>query len=195
MLLALPAFMQKEILAYRYPDDRKARLLARYIISDHLKKTESDARLEDWETTAGHKPYIPGAPCFNISHSGEMVVVAFDSNPVGIDIEALEYIDISSLIKELAIEEQEHIRAAGSCYRTFLRIWSRKEAYLKATGPGIVNGLSHINTLPATISDGDGAWHLKELKIDSHYTCHLCTTEHLSDLVVSEFTHPVIQTR
>lgn len=89
---------------------------------------------------------------FNLSHSGDLalVAVAWD-RPVGVDLEEWER-DMNHL--ELAERffspaERDALRAlAGSTddlVRGFFAAWSRKEAYLKASGHGVTRGLHHFD--------------------------------------------------
>ena len=89
---------------------------------------------------------------FNLSHSGDLalVAVAWD-RPVGVDLEEWER-DMNHL--ELAERffsprEREALRAlaasADDLVRGFFAAWSRKEAYLKASGHGVTHGLHHFD--------------------------------------------------
>ncbi len=78
---------------------------------------------------------------FNLTHSRGMALVAVHSRPLGIDIEfvdpAVAHRDLADFLFTEA--EREQIRGA-SCHdherRRFFRIWTRKEAVLKAIGTG-----------------------------------------------------------
>jgi 4'-phosphopantetheinyl transferase len=89
---------------------------------------------------------------FNLSHSGDLalVAVAWD-RPVGVDLEEWER-DMNHL--ELAERffspaERDALRAlaesADDLVRGFFAAWSRKEAYLKASGHGVTRGLHHFD--------------------------------------------------
>lgn len=84
------------------------------------------------------KPEIEGL-CFNLSHSGEMVVCAISEKPVGCDIELIKDAPKRVAGKSFSDEEKEHLQQfSGDEYnREFFRIWTKKESYLKMTGKGI----------------------------------------------------------
>jgi 4'-phosphopantetheinyl transferase len=97
------------------------------------------------------KPYIdtdePAAPFwFNISHSrGELMIATATSTPVGIDV---QWIDPNRDAQRIADrffrnEEAHYLSGLAEPQKTFAfhRMWVRKEAYLKAVGTGIGNGL------------------------------------------------------
>jgi len=93
------------------------------------------------------KPEIPaGAPgaeiAFNVSHSGEKVLLAFDLGPaVGIDIEAHRPdVDVLELAR-MVFADAERARLADARLELrgtlFYRTWARKEAVLKGCGTGL----------------------------------------------------------
>lgn len=76
---------------------------------------------------------------FNISHSGEMIVVAInDQGDVGVDIEKIQEIDFS-LINEFCTKNEEIYinKNIEEKLKRFYEIWTLKEAYLKALGKGL----------------------------------------------------------
>ena len=51
------------------------------------------------------KPYSPNSKLlYNISHSGSLVVIAYDYTPIGVDIEKIKNLDFDSIIKEFATD-------------------------------------------------------------------------------------------
>ena len=84
---------------------------------------------------------------FNISHSQNAVVVAFSRHENGIDIEKIRNINLKIADHCLSIEENEYIRNSRKQLSSFWEIWTKKEAYLKYVGVGIVNRLMTFNVL------------------------------------------------
>lgn len=84
---------------------------------------------------------------FNISHSQNAVVVAFSRHENGIDIEKIRNIDLNIAKHCFSIEENEYIRNSRKQLSSFWEIWTKKEAYLKYVGVGIVNKLKTFNVL------------------------------------------------
>lgn len=98
---------------------------------------------------------LPGAPAFNMSHSGRWALIGIGGQgPIGVDIEApREMGELMGLAERnftatecrelLALPEAGRLRA-------FLRCWTRKEACLKAIGSGlsIEPGLFEAGTTP-----------------------------------------------
>lgn len=99
------------------------------------------ARLEFSANEHG-KPEVLGGPPFNVSHSGDVVLVALASaGRIGVDVElARDLRDLEALARGTFREEEvaavvttpPHLRKAA-----FYRVWTRKEALLKALGVGL----------------------------------------------------------
>lgn len=88
---------------------------------------------------------------FNLSHSGDLALVAVtQSSPVGVDVERwktdMEHLAVAERFFSPA--ERAALQALGShehVIHGFFAAWTRKEAYLKATGMGIAHGLHHFD--------------------------------------------------
>jgi 4'-phosphopantetheinyl transferase len=102
------------------------------------------------------KPAIAGPPSapleFNLSHSGDLALIAISGRgPVGVDIERLdrriEHLDLAEQFFSPAERAALRSLPAEADARTegFFNAWTRKEAYLKATGHGITRGLHHFD--------------------------------------------------
>jgi 4'-phosphopantetheinyl transferase len=118
-----------------------ARGSLRKLIGRYLKR---EARSITFQTNEYGKPSLEDdvALSFNISHSGEMAVMAFSyGRNVGIDIEFVrENIDHESLSERFfsraevlvlkSLDEKDRLRC-------FYETWTRKEAFIKAVGKGL----------------------------------------------------------
>lgn len=96
----------------------------------------------DIHTAENGKPYIPNAPFFNLSHSGDFVIIAVSEKPVGIDIQEPVAPERAQKIARrfFTLEEQE-------LTARFTELWTRKEAYIKFTGIGLSAMLSAFSVL------------------------------------------------
>lgn len=97
------------------------------------------------------KPYVTGAPEFNLSHTAGQVYAAFSPHSVGLDIES---VDRSVHALELARRyffpaEADHIFSQPETDRSalFLRYWVCKESTVKLSGDGIYHGLRDVRVL------------------------------------------------
>lgn len=131
---------------------------------------------------------LPSPPLFNLSHSGDWVLIAIDeSNAVGVDVEAIRpnMAEIDDFRGVLAPEEQDWLDRlpADERAQAFARTWVRKEAYIKAIGEGMSRDLKLIAIVdgsdrnPALLYDRNptpthGAWRLVDVRVDgSHAAC------------------------
>lgn len=114
---------------------------------------------------------------FNISHSGNVVIIAICESITGIDIER-EYKNYKSII-ESCFSDKEIIaikKSANSAFE-FTKLWTRKEAILKATGQGLIEDLKEIpvsdeiNT--TSILEGKN-YYIHSFPIQDTYICSLC---------------------
>ncbi len=109
------------------------------------------------------KPSIAGRPDihFNLSHCREAVVCALSDRPIGVDVESpREYKErlVSYTMNE---EEQTEIRTSENPVLAFIRLWTRKEAYVKMTGQGIEDlkhVLEHSDAKFTTVESSDGRY-------------------------------------
>ncbi|SBV94315.1 4'-phosphopantetheinyl transferase superfamily protein [uncultured Alphaproteobacteria bacterium] len=105
------------------------------------------------------KPSAPNEGVdFSISHSGGMVWAAFCRDAtVGIDVEEIRDLpDIAELASQLHPDEAAAIRALPDATRNaaFYRCWTRKEAFLKATGEGLSRPLDSFRVDIGTDESG-----------------------------------------
>ncbi len=131
------------------------------------------------------KPFV-SAPAtavrFNLSHShGRAMFVFARAREVGIDLEAGARLkdDWPGLARRVfSAREQAELAALPAAGRraAFLDGWTRKEAYLKATGLGIVDGLQTIEVTlgparPCALLAGPAgtSWSLHDLRTDPEF--------------------------
>lgn len=186
-LKKLPDFMHQEINRYQILNDRKTRLIARLMIKQYIQEKKYSARIEDWQKGEHEKPFIPNGPEFNITHSGEIVAVAFSDQPIGIDIERIKEIEIEGLSAYLHNEEKEYILKAKNKQDIFFTIWSKKEAYLKATTKGIIHELAATSVIGENIINNNQYWYFKELVIHPSYKCFICSKYYSNNIFIQEY--------
>ena len=121
---------------FRRPEDR-----ARSICADHLARTllrEAGAEEPAIRTGTNGKPYVPGGPSFNCSHSGSFVCCAVHKSTVGVDLEARRPVR-AALAARICTPEELVFTAPGGVFDPlrFLQLWTAKEAWVKYTGEGL----------------------------------------------------------
>src|SRR4051812_30553291 len=96
MLLLLPELFQREIKAYKHWESAQASLLGKIILLHVLKELKIADSLNELQVGNKDRPFIKENIDFNISHSGEFIIVAIAENAkVGIDVEKHRAIDVS----------------------------------------------------------------------------------------------------
>jgi len=118
-----------------------ARVLLRRLLTAYASVHSSELRIG----TGSHgKPYLADAADlrFNVSHAEDTAMYAIASGAeVGIDIEAtMRNVDIDGVARHaFSASECEVLAALAPDARreAFFRIWTRKEAYVKARGEGL----------------------------------------------------------
>lgn len=126
-----------------------SRGLLRLILAAYL--TEPDAKKIALTQHPLGKPYLlNGRLQFSVSHCDSMLMIAISQTRlIGIDIEGMDQHhqdDLAGYVlstNESAIHHQLP-QDAKAAY--FLHCWTRKEAYLKAVGTGLVNHLHQVDT-------------------------------------------------
>jgi 4'-phosphopantetheinyl transferase len=97
-------------------------------------------------------PDLRRAVGFNLSHSGPIVALVIAHTEVGIDVERLRRVpDADRLARRFfsRAESDSVLGLTGAARdRAFLRVWTQKEAYLKATGVGVGMPLREVETEP-----------------------------------------------
>ncbi|MGM0601523.1 MAG: 4'-phosphopantetheinyl transferase family protein [Candidatus Rifleibacteriota bacterium] len=160
--------------------------LTRYLLSRYLKLNPKEVQIRKREHG---KPEVANGQGlhFNLSHSGKLICFVFSPVPCGIDIEYLKRtVDYKQIMKRFFSEQEiqswkNNSRESRSI--AFFRGWTRKEAFLKATGDGIT-GLSKCNISfephlkQALLRDdgrliNNGKWFFYEFLPEPDYICSL----------------------
>ena len=129
------------------------------LIVSYLKIGLTDVLFEKNEK---QKPFIKGFPHlqFNLTYSLDFILIAFrfcdktqmdySHLQIGVDVEDVNRnIDIALIIKDyFTFEEQNEILNSPSPANVFFKLWTRKEALVKATGTGLTNQLKTYNLFP-----------------------------------------------
>jgi 4'-phosphopantetheinyl transferase len=124
------------------------RALLRCIIANQTGLTNSEISLS---LNKNNKPHLASNRTFhfNLSHSNDYAIIAISNMAVGIDLEYLnnkfEFEDVMPSI--FNTREIETVLLNQNKLYLFYKIWTRKEAVVKATGKGINNFLTEIQVL------------------------------------------------
>lgn len=136
----------------------------------------------------GGKPFFENVPSvkFNISHSGDWVVIVLSHQKCGIDIEKIEKLHIE--IAQHFFTENEYIqffcKEKEKRKELFYILWTIKESYIKFDGRGL---RIPLNSFEVKINNGEykliltqdkeRKCKIKLLEIDPQYKMSVCTLD------------------
>lgn len=146
LLFFVSEHRRNRIIRYKNELDKKRSLLAELLIQKAVIKKAGLKNAAIGRNKYG-KPYIKDIEnfYFNISHSGNYVVIGVSEKEIGIDIERKDRVDYR--IAERFFSKKE-VRDIFSCSSEqdridkFYQIWTLKESYVKALGKGLYIPLS-----------------------------------------------------
>lgn len=185
---------------FHFPADRQrftaSRALLRMLLAGYVGSDPKDLTLS---YSKKEKPFLGGdhagsGVTFNVSHSGGIALLAFArSREIGIDVEQVRRdFDVEAIARRFfSAREQEDIAVLPNeeKFEAFFRCWTRKEAYVKATGDGLSLPLRQFDVsvepgshdaLLATRPNGShaGLWSLREAPAGPGYVAALCASGH-----------------
>jgi 4'-phosphopantetheinyl transferase len=173
-----------------------ARALLRKILAAYLNTGPASL---NFSYSKREKPSLGGVHAasgvtFNVSHSGGIALYAFTvRREIGVDVEHMRNdFDVEPIAQRFfSARERGQLAALPKEERidAFFRCWTRKEAYMKATGDGLSLPLSQFdvslesvetNALLATRPDAAEAerWLLREVPGGAGYRAALCVRGH-----------------
>ncbi|MEU3407307.1 4'-phosphopantetheinyl transferase superfamily protein [Streptomyces sp. NPDC006670] len=166
-------------------DDRRTYLAShlglRVLLGSYLGTAPEEVRLvrEDCPNCGGPhgRPAVAGGGVhFSLSHSHGLAYLAFAAVPVGVDVEALPgaaaVADVLSSLHPAEVAEIGDLPEDGRRV-ALARVWSRKEACLKATGAGLANGLVEPYVGAAPTPARVPGWTLRDLPAPPAYAAAL----------------------
>jgi 4'-phosphopantetheinyl transferase len=178
---------------FHFSEDRARFVLGRGMLRKclgrYLGQTPETIELA---TTDRDRPILPRDETvqFSISHTHDLVAIAVTADArVGIDLEYVQtHPDLIELAKRIFSEEDLQTFLAlprDERQAAFFRVWTRKEAYLKARSEGIAEGLRLISVslgpeqtsavMDARDQSAAPAWRLLALPVPADYMgCLAC---------------------
>lgn len=119
------------------------------------------------------RPAVSGAALhFSLSHSGDLVLLAFADAPVGVDVEVLPAPEAAADVAAALHPAERTALAAlpGAVLpAAFARCWTRKEAYLKGIGTGLAEEPSATYVGAGSDPAQPEGWSLADVAVPSGY--------------------------
>lgn len=181
---------------FHFPADRQrfvaTRALLRTILAGYLA---TDPKRLSFSYSKREKPslgpdHATRGVTFNVSHSGGIALLAFARRrEIGIDVEQVRGdFDVEAIARRFfSAHELEQLAALPNekKFEAFFRCWTRKEAYIKATGEGLSLPLHQFDVsvapenrdaLLSTRPDNSEAalWTLRDISAGAGYVAALC---------------------
>jgi phosphopantetheinyl transferase len=119
------------------------RILLKAALSERRPYQGCDFDAIDTIISSTGKPEVAGVE-FNLSHDGELVLLAIGDQPVGVDIERVQRFDAAMMDICFTAAERQQIHRTSDPDRVASLLWCRKEAAAKATGAGLVSELGEV---------------------------------------------------
>ena len=194
LLPALSSERQQKAISYRFEPDKARAAGAGWLLQYALTQAGIPVEAQILSKGKQGKPYLEHFPQthFSLSHSGRWVVCAVSSDPVGVDVE-LPRCTMDIGLRFFRPDELEGLdRLPFVQQRDQLnRLWTAKEAFVKALGGGLTIPLnSFLVRLREQGSELEQSlsplpYRLHEYKPDTSRIC-LCTTEDRPELLLVE---------
>lgn len=161
MLKLVPFECATKVSKYAHTSDAQRNLIGEILARYALREITGISYNKPFYIGEKGKPYAEntGNVFFNISHSGNWVVVAVSDNPVGVDVEKMRkvpegvaYRFFSEPEKQMLDKAEDDIEKA----HIFFTLWTLKESFIKAIGKGLTKSLCSFTI----IKNGEAGYEL-----------------------------------
>lgn len=133
---------------------------------------------------------------FNLSHSGDYILIAFSDHPVGIDVERYEsHLNITEVM-EIAFSDKEvkYMKKQRQPFQAFFQLWTRKEALLKAASKGLNNDIKYVpclngkHVVSAALLNNSQSWRVSNFPVDKQHIGSIAYLNTTRELRFKQFT-------
>lgn len=123
------------------------RVILRHVLGTHLDRDPEDI---DIRLDSAGKPRVDECE-FSVTRARRLVLVAVADDPIGVDLEAVpEHAVAAEAMSLLHPKERSELEQGpqSDLATDFVRVWARKEAFLKALSTGLARdpGMDYIGT-------------------------------------------------
>ena len=165
------AFRHKKVLLESVNESQKEKALKFKSENDQIRSLASSYLMnklskEPLQFNSTGKPFYQNGPHFNVSHSGQYIVMAVSNKDIGVDIEENKEKDMSMLIRIFNEAEAKIIKE----HADFYYLWCAKESLIKCIGSSV----SKIKEVPALPFNG-----VKSFKGQEYYCQTFIEDKHI----------------
>ena len=188
----LPLSLVQKIDAYKFPVDQQRSLMGQLIVRQfYAARFKLKWQDIEFEYNEHSKPRLKSYPhhYFNISHSGDWVVVAFSDKEVGLDVEKVKGDRrkiADRFFTDSELKDLNSIKDEQQQQLYFYQLWTLKESYMKAIGTGISMSLNSFafvkenDKFKLAFSGKDADWHFYSTPLEKDYFLSICAKEEFS---------------
>lgn len=178
-LISVPEL--EKAMRYKQKNDWQTRIISKAVLRILLGRyTKTNPKEIGFSTDQNKKPCLENNDFkqlhFNISHSGNWILIVIADTPVGVDLERMNasFTDQNMLDYSFSPDEISFINQSKLPHLSFYKLWTRKEALLKATGQGLINELNKVPSLDGlypipTIVKSEKNWQITSFNIDEEH--------------------------
>lgn len=172
---SMPKIRQLECNNFFNKKDKINNVTAFLLLKKIINDIEKNVNFENFCYAKNGKPYIRFSKfTFNFSHSGNLVVCAFNEENIGVDVEIIESVDAIFVDHVYSLEEKNKYAKKLTEPNFFTKVWVSKEAYAKFTGLGIKTEFNKINMLYKNNTFNYRGLTLYRKKIQNYFLCVCC---------------------
>lgn len=101
------------------------------------------------------KPFLLDYPNihFNLSHTEEYAIAVISDKQIGCDIEKIRKYDKGVAERCFSRQEIDYVETSSDKDRSFTKVWTYKEGFLKAIGIGLSDKMKEITIIPSATSN------------------------------------------
>ena len=176
----LPPGLKEKTLRYKRWQDQQRHLIGKLLLRESFKIYDlpSDS-LKNITYNTYERPFLKEGIDFNISHSGEYVILAIGQDiRLGVDIEKIVPVDFTHFTSVMTARQWEIIKKSDNPYPMFFMYWTMKESVIKADSRGLSVPLKHLEIQGNRVEYDSQTWYLNKLPIDENYQAFLSTNMH-----------------
>ncbi len=142
----ISASRREKALKFKHEQGQRECVLAYLLLKRALKEVYGIEGNPEMVEQEGGKPMLKDHPeiHFNLSHCKAAVACVIGDEPVGVDIERVRNYNAQLARHTMNDNELHEIESSADPSRTFIRLWTKKEALLKLTGEGIRSDLKTV---------------------------------------------------
>lgn len=147
ILARMPLWRREKALAFAHRQGRLECALTYMELCRGLREEYGIDEMPEFGYRQHGKPYLLRYPHihFSLSHCRQAVGCLLSDSPCGLDMECEERHCTPSLVRYTMNDEEVRLIEESPCpEKTFLRLWTRKEAFLKMQGTGLTDELKDI---------------------------------------------------